>query len=162
MSDIAAVVEAGGGAGGGGVWEGNEIDENVGRSTSGEWNGTGERRLFRRWRFSLSLAAANLIRSFVFCEAISHRTGPSGASRGAFRCTFGSASPSALLFRTLVSAETPHCVLCSFALFAAELLAVQSTHIAANPPFLNALKYSEVSGKSLRHLVQHFVGWESM
>ena len=104
MSDMAALAGAGGGVGGGGVWEGNETDENVGESTPGEWDGKGGRLLLRRWRFSRSLAAADLIRSFVCCEAISHRTGSFGAIRGAFLCTFGSASPSTLLFRPRVSA----------------------------------------------------------
>lgn len=138
------------------------MDENVGRSTPGEWVGIGERLLFRRLRFSRSLAAADLIRSFVCCEAISHRKGSFGASRGAFRCTFGSVSPSTLLLRPRVSVEATLCGFCSFAFFAAEFVAVQSIHIAANPPFLNALKYAEVSGKSWRHLLQHLVGWESM
>lgn len=51
MSDMAALAGAGGGVGGGGVWEGNETDENVGGyggSTPGEWDAMRERLLFRR------------------------------------------------------------------------------------------------------------------
>src|SRR5882757_7549671 len=135
--------------------------ENAGRSIPGEWVGTGVKLLFRRSRISRSLAAFDLICSFVCCEAISHRIGSFGASRGAFRCTFGSVSPSTLLFRPRVSAESTLGADCSLAILAADCLAVQSIHIAASPPFLGTLKCADVSGKSLRHLVQHFVGWES-
>jgi hypothetical protein len=48
VSDIGVSRGAGGGVGGGGVREGNGIDENAGRSIPREWVGTGVKLLFRR------------------------------------------------------------------------------------------------------------------
>ena len=107
-SDIGAPRGAGGGVGGGGIREGNGMDENAGGSIPRERVGTGVTLLFRRYRFSRSLAAFDLIYSFMRCEAISHRTGSFGASRGALRCTFGSVSPALFSFDHEFLQRQPH------------------------------------------------------